>query len=574
MFFPLKSKKRISSIRVQKKGKKYTQAFRWLLVEVFAILCFASLLGIQLYQIYTLAAKLDSTAASESNQLRGVTQKREPKETAYIDPDWMPLGPGRYLEYKDGTNKFYSLSLKMQSQADNKARSRRLAIRNAMKHAWNGYKSYAWGSDELLPKSQSNQNNWGGLGTSLVDALDTLWLMGMKDEFWEAKEWVKNTLKNDHDQDVSVFETTKRNLGGLLSAYTWSGDDTFLRKALDLGEKLSAAFESPSGIPFGQVNLCYHYGTTPSWVGNGFILSEATSLPLEFRYVSELTNNPSYASEATRVFEIVHSLAGDSGLVPWKISNNGNIPHFGNDHITFGAMGDSYYEYLLKMWIQGGRTESIYREMYDKAIDGLHDKLLIKTSKEGLTFISEQKGHTQHKKMDHLVCFMAGTLALGAYTDPNGLESLRAQRDLKTGKALAYTCYQMYARSKSGLGPEIVFSTEEDDILVYEPSYLLRPEAVESFFVLHQLTGDPTYQEWGWEVFQAIERFCKTSSGYGGLDDIDIIDKGPIDRMESFFMGETLKYLYLLQDPDTEIDILNKHVFNTGGHPLNILEQE
>ena len=93
------------------------------------------------------------------------------------------------------------------------------------------------------------------------------------------------------------------------------------------------------------------------------------------------------------------------------------------------------------------------------------------------------------------------------------------------------------------------------------PHYLLRPETVESFFVLYQLTKDPIYREWGWEVFQSIERFCRTTYGYGALSDVHPRDTNtvtPRDSMESFFLAETLKYLYLLFDPDTPVDLLHK----------------
>jgi len=101
--------------------------------------------------------------------------------------------------------------------------------------------------------------------------------------------------------------------------------------------------------------------------------------------------------------------------------------------------------------------------------------------------------------------------------------------------------------------------------------YILRPEAVEAFYYLSVLTGDPIYREWGWEVFQSIERYCRTEYGYGSLHDVNRPDSVE-DRMESFFMAETLKYLYLLFDPDSEIDILHKHVFNTEAHPTSIFE--
>lgn len=274
-------------------------------------------------------------------------------------------------------------------------------------------------------------------------------------------------------------------------------------------------------------------------------------------------------------------------------------PTFANNHITFGAMvrrtlvsnhlaecflkstnmnmsndvqADSFYEYMLKIWIQGGKVEPMYREMYDKAIQGMHDELLHTSEPSGLTYIADKTGHTLDHKMDHLVCFMGGLLALGAYTDPLGLEATRAQRDLTTGRALTYTCYQMYSRTSTGISPEYVQFYKGDDFRIgaEAPHYLLRPEAIESFFILNHLTGDPIYREWGWEVYQSIEKYCKTGAAYGTLVDVEDTSQQPNDKMETFFLAETMKYLYLLFDPDTEIDILNKHVFNTEGHPVRL----
>jgi len=113
-----------------------------------------------------------------------------------------------------------------------------------------------------------------------------------------------------------------------------------------------------------------------------------------------------------------------------------------------------------------------------------------------LTYIADRTGGKVGNTMSHLTCFMGGALALGAYTDPEGINSPRAERDLKTAKALAYTCYQMYARSATGLSPEFVVFTGCNDFEISKtnPAYLLRPEAVESFYYLNKLTGDPIYR--------------------------------------------------------------------------------
>ena len=163
---------------------------------------------------------------------------------------------------------------------------------------------------------------------------------------------------------------------------------------------------------------------------------------------------------------------------------------------------------------------------------------------------------------------------MGAYTDPKGLDSERAQRDLRTARALTYTCYQMYARTKSGLAPEYVDFEGSDDMETppSAPFYILRPETVEALYYLSKLTGDPIYREWGWEIFQSIEKYCKAKHGYGSLHNVGDPNGEVEDRMESFFPAETLKYLYLLFDPDSEIDLLNGVVFNTEAHPLKMIQ--
>eukprot|EP00568_Trieres_chinensis_P005159 CAMPEP_0183300398 /NCGR_PEP_ID=MMETSP0160_2-20130417/6841_1 /TAXON_ID=2839 ORGANISM="Odontella Sinensis, Strain Grunow 1884" /NCGR_SAMPLE_ID=MMETSP0160_2 /ASSEMBLY_ACC=CAM_ASM_000250 /LENGTH=744 /DNA_ID=CAMNT_0025462807 /DNA_START=48 /DNA_END=2282 /DNA_ORIENTATION=- len=494
------------------------------------------------------------------------------KDPSALFASWSPPGGDRFPEWKDGATP-YAVTPELMSQSDELARGRREYVKAAMRHAWAGYKKYAFGMDELLPQTKRSHNNWGGMGTTLVDSLDTLWLMGMKDEFYEARDWVRDHLDHTHVGGVSVFETTIRSLGGLLSAYDWSGDSAFLEKADDLGSRLVKAFDSPSGVPYGHIELNRGTASNFGWAGGNAILSEIGTLQVEFRYLAKATGKRHYATKSERAFEQLKSIEPDDGLYPLYVKNGGPKPSFSNAKISFGAMGDSLYEYMLKVWLQGGRTESMYRDMYDKSIQGMHDELLQKSSPNGLTYIADKVNGRLDHKMDHLVCFMGGLMALGAYTDPLGFESERAQRDLKTAKELTYTCYQMYARTKTGISPEFVaFAKRDRDFSPGSnaPYYILRPETVESFFILNKLTGDPIYREWGWEVFQSIERYCRTEVAYGGLHNVDDAVGKPEDRMESFFLAETIKYLYLLFDPDTEVDVLNKHVFNTEAHPMRI----
>lgn len=294
-----------------------------------------------------------------------------------------------------------------------------------------------------------------------------------------------------------------------------------MEKAVDLGNRLLKAYEGAStGIPFGEVNLQTGQHKPIPWAGSSAILAEFGTVQIENRYMSKMSGKPEFAQKTENVFQVLHKISPANGLFPYFVNNNpggSSIPKFNNDKLTFGAMADSFYEYMLKIWIQGGKTEPMYREMYDKAMDGMHAELLQVSTPSNLTYIADKSTGTgsMDYKMDHLVCFMGGLLALGAYTDPTGLDSARAQRDLKTAKALTYTCYQMYARMETGISPEWIRFREGND---FGPGpsgshYLLRPETVESLFILNQLTGDPVYREWGWEIFQSIEKYCRTPHG-------------------------------------------------------------
>lgn len=342
-----------------------------------------------------------------------------------------PKGGNRFEEYKRGDSPYrYS-----PGESDELARSRLYHVKKAMEHAWAGYEKYAFGRDELRPVSKSGRINWGGLGTTLVDSLDTLWLMGMKEEFYRARDWCKTTLTHDKGKDVSVFETTIRSLGGLLSAYDWSQDKVFLDQAEDLGKRLFQSFSSKSGIPYSQVNLRTGEGSNQRWSRGATNIAEAGTLQLEFRALARFSGIKEYKSKSEKIFEIFEQMKPDNGLYPSEIRNKKFIPEFSKRRqITFGARADSIYEYMLKIWIQGGKTENMYREMYDKAMQGMYDELLSVTYPSELVFIADQNNQVMDYKMDHLVCFMGGLLALGAYTDPQGLESERAQRDLKTAK--------------------------------------------------------------------------------------------------------------------------------------------
>ncbi|XP_053266961.1 endoplasmic reticulum mannosyl-oligosaccharide 1,2-alpha-mannosidase isoform X2 [Pleuronectes platessa] len=443
------------------------------------------------------------------------------------------------------------------------------AVRDAFRHAWKGYREHAWGHDELKPISKSF-GEWFGLGLTLIDSLDTMWILGLKEEFEEAKNWVEKELTFNKNVDVNLFETTIRVLGGLLSTYHLSGDQLFLEKAKDLGSRLMPAFKTPSKIPFSDVNIGKGTAHPPRWTSDS-TLAEVTSIQLEFRELSRLTQEPQYQEVVDEVMKLVHKLPGKhDGLVPMFINtNSGQFSHKGV--FTLGARADSYYEYLLKQWLQGGKTEDDLLEDYLQAVEGVKKHLVKQTGPGRLTFVGELSHGRFNAKMDHLVCFLPGTLALGAH---NGLPG--DHMDLAV--QLIETCHQMYTQMETGLSPEIAhFSLQASDgrDVVVKPAdrhNLLRPETVESLFYMFRFTNDTKYRDWGWEILQSFNKYTKVpDGGYTSINNVrDPLNPGPRDKMESFFLGETLKYLYLLFSDDPELLSLDKFIFNTEAHPLPI----
>ncbi|XP_030197647.1 endoplasmic reticulum mannosyl-oligosaccharide 1,2-alpha-mannosidase isoform X3 [Gadus morhua] len=434
--------------------------------------------------------------------------------------------------------------------------------------SWRGAMIEADQGTEPLPSAGERQE--GGAALAGRDVAAAVPAPGIA-EFSEARGWVEKDLSFSRNVDVNLFESTIRVLGGLLSTYHLTSDQLFLEKAIDIGSRLMPAFNTPSKIPYSDVNIGKGTAHPPRWTTDSTV-AEVTSIQLEFRELSRLTGDPQYQNAVNEVTRLVHNLAGKKdGLVPMFI--NTNTGHFSHKGVfTLGARTDSYYEYLLKQWIQGGKTEDSLLEDYLHALEGVRSHLLRQSGPSQLTFVGELSHNRFNPKMDHLVCFLPGTLALGAHHGLPGDHMDLAQQ-------LMETCHQMYVQMETGLSPEIAHfnlppATDGRDIHVKTPDRhnLLRPETVESLFYLYRFTKDPKYQDWGWDILQSFNKHTKVATGgYTSINNVrDPVNPGPRDKMESFFLGETLKYLYLLFSNDTELLSLDKFVFNTEAHPLPI----
>ncbi|XP_030361037.1 mannosyl-oligosaccharide 1,2-alpha-mannosidase IC isoform X2 [Strigops habroptila] len=389
---------------------------------------------------------------------------------------------------------------------DPETRARRMKIKEMMKFAWDNYKLYALGKNELRPLTKNGHigNMFGGLrGATVVDALDTLYIMELEEEFQEAKKWVEKSFDLNVNGEASLFEVNIRYVGGLLATYYLTGEE---RHELELG-----------------LGICWkqHLG--------------------RIRYLALRIPAPLGALWQPCVCR--------------------------KDHVSIGGLGDSFYEYLIKSWLMSDKKDSEAKKMYDDALEAI-EKHLVKKSAGGLTYIAEWRGGVLDHKMGHLACFSGGMIALGA--EHAGEE--RKQHYMDLAAEITTTCHESYARSDTKLGPEAFrfdAGTEAMATRLSERYYILRPEVVESYMYMWRLTHDPKYRQWGWEVVKALEKHCRVEAGFSGIRDVYTTTPAHDNMQQSFFLAETLKYLYLLFCEDDVLS-LDDWVFNTEAHPLPV----
>jgi mannosidase alpha-like ER degradation enhancer 2 len=421
-----------------------------------------------------------------------------------------------------------------------KSRDEAEQVRQEFLHSWKAYKRYAWGHDELKPLSKGHRD-WhaASLYMTPVDALDTMILMGLTHEADQTRELIAHHLSFYRDIEVKNFEITIRLLGGLLSSYQLTHDERLLRLADDLGTRLLPAFNSPTGMPYMYVNL--KTGKTRGAESNP---AEIGTLLIEFGTLSKLTGNPVYYDKAKRALVELYNRRSSLGLVGSVINVETGKWIDTTSHISGGI--DSYYEYLLKSWLLFDDKDC--ERMWKTSIEAVN-KYLADDTPSGLWYgqIDMNTGLRISTHYGALDAFFPAVLARSG--------------DLDRARRLQESSYKMW--TTFGIEPEeLDYSTMK----ITSPGYQLRPEIIESAYYLHFYTNDPRYREMGRTFLSDLLRYCRTDAGYAALSNVDTKEKS--DRMESYFLAETLKYLYLLFAPREKLD-LNGVVFNTEAHPIH-----
>jgi len=413
------------------------------------------------------------------------------------------------------------------------------SVRAELLFCWKAYEQYAWGHDELRPVSRTPRD-WYGEPVLMtpVDALDALLMMGFQAEADQARELIVERLSFDRDTSVQVFEVTIRLLGGLLSGYQMTGDERLLLLAEDLGTRLLPAFGSLTGMPYRFVNL-----RTGRVSGSRSNPAEIGTLLLEFGTLAKLTNRPEFYDRAKQALVTLYARRSTIGLVGEEIDVETGAWVGTASHV--GAYIDSYYEYLVKCARLFDDRDC--ERMWKASLAALNT-VVADDSGGALWYgqVDMTTGRRTATEYGALQAFLPGVLALGG--------------DLPRARRLQASCYAMW--NLHGIEPEVL---DYRAMKVIHAGYPLRPEIMESAYVLYRRTKDPRYLEMGRTFFRGLVAHCRTDAGYTTLKNVETKEKG--DLMHSFFLAETLKYLWLLFAPDGAFDS-RRVVFNTEAHPL------
>lgn len=433
----------------------------------------------------------------------------------------------------------------------------RSKARSVFYHGYNGYLDYAFPLDELRPLSCTGLGrDWddpgnigindvlGDYSLTLVDSMDALLVFGDEDRFQEAVMMVEEYVDFNISSKVQVFEVTIRMLGGLLAAhqqalaFNWY-KGTLLPLAYDLGQRLLPAFNTPTGIPLARINLATglvpHETTETNAAASG-------SLNLEFALLSHLTGDGRFERVAKKAFFAIWNRRSAIDLIGNTIDASSGLWTSASTGICAGV--DSYFEYAFKSYILFGDVE--YLRVWEQALVALKKHVI----------------HTDEGK--NVIVHLVNGIELTPWSDAlaayfSGLASLAGEADLARKMHAFY--HAIYCHH--GFVPERFNHQIRQVELGWHP---LRPEFIESTLMMWLSTRDPYYLQLGVDMLESFERL-KTNCGYANINDVRTLQLE--DRMESFFLGESMKYLYLMFSPNHQQNRRDSNaVFSTEAHLL------
>lgn len=416
------------------------------------------------------------------------------------------------------------------------------------------------GVDRDNPENFNVNDVLGNYSLGLIDSLDTIALMGDRDRFVHAVDQTIRTVSFDQDSTVQVFEVTIRVMGGLLSAHliAKSGefgmriddyDDELLWLARDLGVRLLPAFDASStGIPHPRVNL--RHGVPKGW-RTDTCTAGAGSMLIEFGVLSRLTKDPIFEVVARRAtMAIWERRDNTTGLLGSTIDAKTGM--WIDKTASMGAGVDSYYEYLFKAFILFG--DHTYYDMFEAGLTAVGNKMWA-GNPPVFRNVNMETGDVANWWVDSLQAYASGMLSEAGMLDA----------------AVEHHAFYYGLWLKYGVLPErFNLQLKVPEVKFYP----LRPEFAESTYYLHRATKDPFYRDVGRQIMCDIQKNTKAKCGYGTVHDVTTSPMELEDRMESYFLSETMKYLFLLFDDDNAFTRSNvEYIFTTEGHIIPMLPE-
>jgi len=410
-----------------------------------------------------------------------------------------------------------------------------------MRWAWREYREHAWGKDQIKPLSggfESFPLKNHHLGLSLIEALDTLWVMGLDDEFSQGVEWVKHELDFDVDGEVSVFETSIRLVGGLLSAFHACGDPALLSKARDCADRLLPSFAaSPIGIPHRFVNLrtgaLRGVETNPAETG--------TFIP-EFGFLSRATGDDRYRKAAKRALVSMFERRSKIGLLADSIDCM--TGEWKSRRATIGPPSDSYYEYLWDGWdlLADRDCLSMYRTCTAAILR--HQPRRI-GGRLWFVDVDFETGERINWDQDELASFYGGLLGQGG-----------AMRE-----GAAYTRSWADVQKRYGVLPEEI---DASTLKATSPTNSLRPELADAALNLWLLDRREEWRMVARDHYLAMKRWNKARYGYATLGDVTASPKLKSDHCPGYWWTEQMKYYYLIFSDTPRFDYRRSYLSTEG----------
>ena len=415
-------------------------------------------------------------------------------------------------------------------------------VRDELRHTWQSYRRYAWGHDQLLPVSGGHSEFFDDahpVGLSIVEALGTLYLMGLDDELADGIGWIRDNLDfAGVNADVQVFETNIRMVGGLLSGYLCTGERVLLDNARKIADILLPCFtQSPTGMPYRRVNP-----STGQVTGNINVLAEIGTIIAEFGTLSRIVRDDRYYTAAKKALKAVYDRRSPLDLVGAEIDIE--TGEWTDATSEVDPPVDSFFEYLWDGWDLFGDRD--LKRWYDTLTAAI---MRHETERFGghLWFhrADMTTGAPLGRETSELAAFYAGLLGQSGH--------------LREGEA-----YHDAWASVLSTYPLLPEGYDYGSGAATGPGNQLRPEYVDSAFNLWLLTGKEVYRERAYDYYLRQKRASRVANGWTIVDDVTTSPPKVGDLTSGYWWAEQMKYWYLMFSDSPRFDYRHNYLSTEG----------